>query len=361
MLTFNKKGEMSMRLNKIRACLVAIFFFSAFGVGTAIGYDYNTDTMYNDGQTVDYYKALKGKTVAFVPLGWFDLTQGWHAAMKRQADRLGYKIKVRDPNWNVQMAAQALNSFISEKPDILIVHNLDANGNNRLLKKAMKAGITIIQINMKATINTDAYVGADWYECGIRMAEEVSKACGAGSGRNGKIAIIQGNPTGGGSYVTLKGVMDELKRHPEIKIVSSQAAYWDSTKANAITKTVIAQNPDLSGIIDFWGGDAIGTAAALKEGGMQDQVFLVTMGGGPPRACENISNGNFDVYFSYDVPGQGRDLNNAIKILLQNKPRPAGAHPFALYTPLRRMTKETVGPSSCWTIEGIKEKGEGNY
>ena len=55
---------MVMRLNKIIFFMAVIGFFVGFGVMTVSAYDYNTDTMYNDGQTVNFYKALKGKTVA---------------------------------------------------------------------------------------------------------------------------------------------------------------------------------------------------------------------------------------------------------------------------------------------------------
>src|SRR4051812_25346119 len=47
------------------------------------------------------YQALAGKRVAFVPLGMgLDLTEAWAAGMKRQADELGYKFDIRDPNWS---------------------------------------------------------------------------------------------------------------------------------------------------------------------------------------------------------------------------------------------------------------------
>ena len=94
----------------------------------------------------------------------FDLTQGWYAAMKRQADELGYEIIVRDPNWNIDAGAQALSQLIDEKPDILIFHAVDMQAYNKLIKKAVDAGINVIQMNLKSPNNGDAYVGGDWYQ-----------------------------------------------------------------------------------------------------------------------------------------------------------------------------------------------------
>ncbi|SEP11333.1 monosaccharide ABC transporter substrate-binding protein, CUT2 family [Salinihabitans flavidus] len=313
---------------------------------------------FDDGQSKDYYAALKGKKVGFVPLSMgFDLTEGWNAGLQNQADALGYEVMVRDPNWNTEAGAQAANGFIAEKPDVLILHPLDMQAYNRIVQKAMRAGINVIQINLKSVTNGDVYVGTDWYEMGVKQAEAVVNACGEGSGRNGKVAFVQGmlaNPT---ATIAGQAVNDVFSAHPEIELVATQAADFDSSKAQAITSTILKQHPDLCGILGIWDGQDIGTAAAIREAGLEDQVFLVSSGGGnQAAACDNIENGNFDAYYSYDVPGQARDLNSALKILLQTDPEP-GSAPFALYTPLKYITKENMTPSSCWTLEELKAHG----
>lgn len=313
---------------------------------------------FNDGQSQTYYASLKGKKVAFVPLALgFDLTDGWNAGLQNQAKALGYTVEVRDPNWNTEAAVQAANAFIAEKPDVLILHPLDMQAYNRIVPKAMKAGINVIQINLKSITNGDVYVGTDWYEMGVKEGEALVKACGEGSGKNGKIAIVQGMLATPTARISGQGAADVFAKHPEIKVVATQAADWDATKAHAITSTVLKQNPDLCGILGLWDGQDVGTAAAVREANMQDQVFLVTSGGGnKAAACDNVESGNFDAYFSYDVPGQARDLNDAVKILLQTHPKP-GSAPFALYTPLKLITKETLTPSSCWTLDELKRSG----
>jgi ribose transport system substrate-binding protein len=314
--------------------------------------------MFDDGQSKMYYDTLKGKRVAFVPLSLgFDLTEGWNAGLQNQAKALGYTVDVRDPNWNVEAGAQAANAFIAEKPDVLILHPLDMQAYNRIVPKALAEGINVIQINLKSVSNGDAYVGTDWYEMGVKQAEEIVKACGKDSGKNGKVFYLQGMAATPTVQISTQGINDVFGAHPEIQVVATQAADWDATKAQAITATVLKQNPDLCGILGLWDGQDVGTAAAVRDAGMQEQVFLVSSGGGnKAAACDNVENGNFDAYYSYDVPGQARDLNAAVKILLQTKPAP-GSAPFALYTPLKRITKENLTPSSCWTLDELKASG----
>ena len=300
---------------------------------------------------------FKGKTVAFVPVSLgFDLTEGWSAILKTQADKLGYKYEVRNPNFSSDAGAQALSQLINEKPDVLVVHNPDVQVYARLIRKAQEAGIYVIQINMKSTAPSDFFVGADYVKLGEQAADMMVKKCGAGSGKSGKIAIVEGVLTAAASVYQKQGIDSTLKGHPEIKVVSDQAADWDSSKARAIMQTVMQQNPDLCGVIGFWDTMDVGTGSAIREAGKAADVFLVTSGGGSDTACTNIENGTFGAELSYDVPRQGADMNADIRTLLQTKPK-AGAEKVNQITPIKVLSKETMGPGACWELKQLQAAG----
>ncbi len=296
--------------------------------------------------------ALTGKTVVFVPMSMsFDLPEGWAAVMRKEADRIGYKLDIRDANWSTDTGTRAITQVITEKPDILIVQNFDVASYARSLKRAVDAGIKVIQVNMKSSYQTDAFVGADWYGIGQYAANRMIEKCGKSKGKSGKIALIQGPATAAASVYQLNAISETLKGD-EIEIVSSQTGDWDQSKARGIAQTVIQQNPDLCGIIGFWDVMDAGTGAAIAESGKD--IYLITSGGGNKTACQGVEAGTFDEVISYDVPGQGRDLNNAIKILLQS-PGAAGELKFALYTPNKIITKETLNQDSCWDLDVLKQ------
>ncbi len=300
---------------------------------------------------------LKGKTVAFLPVALgFDLTEGWSAILKGQADKLGYKYEVRNPNFSSDAGAQALSQLITEKPDVLVVHNPDVQVYSRLIKKAQDAGIYVIQINMKSTAPSDYFVGADYVQLGTMAADLMVKKCGAGTGKSGKIALVEGVLTAAASVYQKQGIDPVLKAHPEIKVVSDQAADWDSSKARAIMQTVMQQNPDLCGVIGFWDTMDVGTGSAIREAGKTGDVFLVTSGGGSDTACTNIENGTFGAELSYDVPKQGADMNADIRTLLQNKPKP-GAERITQITPIQVLSKETMKPGACWDLKQLQAAG----
>ena len=292
--------------------------------------------------------ALKGKSIAYLPISiGFDLAQAWGGVIKTQADRYGMTFKARDPNWSTDAMAQAMTSLIAEHPDVIVTQNPDLQSLARLLKQANRAGIRVIQMNMQGAVQTDAFVGPDFISMGEQEAEMMAKACGKDTKTSHKIAIVQGVLTGGVSYYQVKGLMEGLKAHPEIKVVSSQAADWDASKARAVTETVLQQNPDLCGIADMWDGQGVGTGAAIKQAGKQGQVYFLTSGGGAQSMCDRLADGTFSAVIDYDAPGMGRDAFTAISALLQSK-QPAGSIKFQLYSPTRVMTKADVKAGTCW-------------
>ena len=297
-----------------------------------------------------YYEALEGKTVAYVPVAMgFDLTEGWAQGMREALEPLGITIDIRDPNWSTSAGAQAITSLISEKPDVIVVHNPDVQSYARLLKKAEEAGIYVVQVNMRSSYMTDAFIGADYIGMGEMLGQRLVDICSPDNGGSGKIAITQGVLTAAASAYQMKGISNILEQNPQIDLVSNQAADWDSNKARNIAATVIQQHPDLCAIAGFWDVMDVGTSAAIKESG-QD-VYLISQGGGNQAACDGLTNGTYDELVVYNVPGQARDISNVIKQLLQAEPEP-GSMDATLFTQLELLTRDNMGPGSCWSLPG---------
>src|ERR1700749_1511235 len=263
------------------------------------------------------------------------------------------KVVVRDANWNTNAGAQAFTTLISEKPAAIVVHNPDVQTYAKLIQRAEKEGIYIIQINMGSAFRSTAFVGANWIEIGERDTQAVVDAC---KGKSNKIAVVQGALSAAASAYTLKGVENVLAKNPDIKVVSSQAADLDPAKAKSITQTVLKQNPDLCGIVGFWDGMDIGTAAAVKEAGLTGKVFLATSGGGEQKgACDLVKSGSFDLDMSYDVPTQAADMAAMIKWLLSSGAKPVSIKGSA-YTTLIPITKENADSNTaCWNLADLKK------
>lgn len=299
-----------------------------------------------------YYNAFKGKRVAFIPVAMgFDLTEGWAAGLREALEPLGVKFEIRDPNWNTNAGAQAITSLITEKPDVIVVHNPDVQSYARLLKRAEEAGIYVVQVNMRSSYSTDAFIGVDYVGLGEQIANRLVEKCSPSKGGSGKVAITQGVLTAAASFYQMQGIESVLKKHPDMKLVSKQAADWDATKAKSITATVIQQHPDLCGVAGFWDVMDVGTSSAIKES--KKNIYLLSQGGGSQAVCDGLTSGTYSEVAVYLVPGQARDMASLIKQMLQLKQKP-GATKTTLFTPLVFMTKDNIKPGSCWAMPAKK-------
>ena len=242
-------------------------FFAAWGLQRPAFAQEEGGTKTAHELRADYDKDLKGKTIAFLPIATgVPLMDEWGRVIKTEAEWRGMKFIVRDPALNPAAMQQALTALIDEKPDVLVVQNPSVTLLMKELKRAEAQGIHVVQMNMSSNYKSDAFVGADWYEVGRLLAEDVVKACGTGSGTSGEVQIVQRRTHSRGQRRSdRRRFADVLNKDKAIKVVSNQAALWDASKALEITATVIQQHPDLCASIGFWGIMESGAAQAIRN------------------------------------------------------------------------------------------------
>lgn len=303
------------------------------------------------------YAALKGKKIVYIPIAMnYSLTQAWYAGMKREADRFGYDITIKDPNWDAASSVQAFQAALREKPDLIVTLPTDTTSISRLVTKAKEDKIPVIEVQQITSAAPSIYVGPDFRAFGKANAEAVVKACGKDSGKSGKVAIVLGVVTAPASISWEQGIKSVFADRKDITVVTTQAADWDASKSNAIATTALQQNPDLCAIMDMWDGQAAGSASAVRTAGKTGSVFVATTGGGEKPACDAIASGGFSHYVSFNAETQAIYLNALIKSVLQSK-LPQNDLRSIVITPPKVLTKDTLSPSSCWTLDELKKTG----
>jgi len=259
------------------------------------------------------------------------------------------KFIVRDPNNNPSAMQQALTALVDQKPDVLIVQNPSVTLLMKDLKRAESQGTYVVQINMSSNYKSSAFVGADWHEVGKILAQDVVKQCGTGSGKSGKVQIVQGELAAAASVDQVGGVMEVLNKDQAIKVVSNQAANWDANTALNITATVIQQHPDLCASIGFWGIMESGAAQAIRNAGKIDQVKVYASGEGSQLDCDQVNQGNFYKFLSYKATEQGHDLMMAAQMLLESGEKP-GARNLEFYTQPLWIDKANASGGNCYAL-----------
>ncbi len=294
---------------------------------------------------------IAGKKVIFVPISMgISLTEGWARRMKEHAAVYGYSFDIRDAAFNTGAMSELLAKAISEKPDVLVVHNPTVQLLARQIKQAESQGIKVLQLNLQSNQPSNAFVGANWTRIGNDIAEDIVKECGAGSGKSGKVAIIPGQLTAADSVMMNDAAFKVFKEHPEINVVSNQASDWEPEKARQITATVLQQNPDLCAIFGHWDVHTIGAGNAVKDAGLEDKVLVYATGGGDTVTCKAIEDKVLDRVWSYDADGQGRDAATVVDLLLQGAQSSDGSM-LTVESPLKIIKAgPDYDPSLCWKM-----------
>ena len=178
---------------------------------------------------------------------------------------------------DVLKQAEIIEQMIAQGVDAVVVAPADSKALVSVCRKALDAGITVVNIDNKFDAEVLAaknlkipFVGPDNCE-GARLAGD----CLAGKLKAGdEVAIIEGLP-GAFNAIQRKKGFEEAMKAGGMKVVVSQSANWHTEKANQVVAALLPAHPNLKGILCANDNMALGAVAALKAAGKSDQVLVV--------------------------------------------------------------------------------------
>jgi len=167
--------------------------------------------------------------------------------------------------------------MIAQGSDAIVIAPADSKALVPVCKRAMDAGIIVVNIDNKfdAGVLADKgvkipFVGPDNRK-GARLAGEYL----AGKLKPGdKVAIIEGVPNAFNGIQRKLGFKDAMKK-AGMNIVSSQSGYWETAKAEPIVSALITEYSDLKAVLCANDSMALGAIAAIKAAGKSDDVLVI--------------------------------------------------------------------------------------
>jgi ribose transport system substrate-binding protein len=205
-----------------------------------------------------------------------DMTEGAIAHQKKRGD---YELKPVGMKDETDFDAQtlAVESFITQKMDIIVIAPADSKAMVAPISRALKAGITVVNFDValdqaamkKAGLNL-AFVGPD-NRVGAKMAgDALAKALGPGA----KVVIIEGNPGADNAQQRKAGFMDAAAEG-KLNVVASRTAMWETEEANKVFSNILTANPDIKGVMAANDSMALGVAKALEAAGQGGKILVV--------------------------------------------------------------------------------------
>lgn len=212
-------------------------------------------------------------------------------------------------------AKSALNQGCSA----ILASPISATALDSVFTEALGKGVPAIILNdAKGTLPGVVYIGPDALTIGENAADFIAKNVPDG----GKVAMIEGDPGSSNALNRGKGFKAGLTKYPNLTLVASQTAKWDTNQAKTIANAMLTANPDLKAFYVQNDGMALGVQSAIADKGLTGKVVLVGTDG-IPQAKKEIAAGNITATVSERPTTEGESGVKVALWLLAGKTVPA--------------------------------------
>ncbi len=190
-----------------------------------------------------------------------------------------YSLKVIGMKNETDVAEQIRNVelTIAQGADAIVIAPADSKALVAVCKKAMDAGIIVVNIDNKFDdeVLKDKgvkipFVGPDNRKGAKLAGVYLSTRLKSGD----KVAIIEGAPNAYNGIQRKMG-FDEAMIAGNMDIVSSQTGYWETDKAQPVAAGLINEHPDLKAILCANDSMALGAVTAVKEAGKTGAIQVI--------------------------------------------------------------------------------------
>jgi len=161
--------------------------------------------------------------------------------------------------------------------DIIVVAPADSKALIPVLKRAVRSGIIVVNIDNQLDTELLAeagigipFVGPDNREGAQRAGDYLATALTEGD----QVAIIGGISTAFNAQQRQLGFEDAMAA-VGAEVVSVQAGNWDQARASTIAAALISENPNLKALLCSNDNMAIGAIAAVRQAGKVGKIQVV--------------------------------------------------------------------------------------
>ena len=215
------------------------------------------------------------------------------------------KLVIADAQQDNSKQVAQVETFIRQKPDLLIVAPNERAALTAVMGQAMEAKIPVICLERDILQpNYTSYVHSDNLAIG-RLAgrfivDQLTKKYGK---PKGKVVAMRGLLGVEGEINRDRGAKEVFDQYPEIKIVADPVADWIQAKAKDRMTEVLRTQPQIDVVYGHNDPMAIGAYLAAKELGREKEMIFVGVDGlgGPAGGIKKVMDGILAATFVYPL------------------------------------------------------------
>ncbi|MCC3356788.1 substrate-binding domain-containing protein [Bacillus sp. REN16] len=201
----------------------------------------------------------------------------WKRALKGfedAAEALNVSIEYRGATqYDVHEEVTVLEQVIAKNPAGIAISTMDPQALNPVIDKAVEAGIPVVMFDADAP-DSKAYsfLGTDNYKAGAEAARKMAELLN----KKGKVGVIT-LPHQLNHQERTQGFQDTIfMDYPDMEIVSINDGRGDQVVSGEVAETMIAENPDLSGIFVTEANGGVGVGQAIIKNNLQDSIKVIS-------------------------------------------------------------------------------------
>jgi ribose transport system substrate-binding protein len=195
-----------------------------------------------------------------------------------EAKQINAKVKFTalSSNYDVNNQTNQIDNFIASNVNLILLGAADSKGIAPAVLRAKQAGVTVVAVDVGAEGGVDATVTSNNKQAGTKDGAYVAERLKG----KGQIVIVNGPPV---TAVTdrVAGFLEEVKKHPEIKILSQdQNAGGSRDGGLRVMSDILTGFPHIDAVFAINDPTAIGCDLAAKQA-QRKEFFIVGVDGSP--------------------------------------------------------------------------------
>jgi len=170
-----------------------------------------------------------------------------------------------------------VEQMIVSKVNALVIAPADSKAMVPVIKKAMDAGITVINIDnqldptvLKSKNISVPFVGPDNRKGARLVGEYLAKQLKAGD----EVGIIEGVSTTTNAQQRTAGFKDAMEA-AQVKVVSLQSGDWEIDAGNRVASAMLSEYPNIKALLAGNDSMAVGAVSAVRAAGKAGKVQVV--------------------------------------------------------------------------------------
>ncbi len=200
---------------------------------------------------------------------------------REEAEKLGVELLVQGTNKETDVTQQVniVENFMTKRVDAIVIAPASSSGLVPVLFRAQMQKIYVVNIDNPLEAKTKKQLGLECPFVGSDNALGASLAAHdlvAAMGGVGEVAILEGIPGVINAELRKQGVRRVLDAEPQIEIVASQTAEWETEKAYRSFTNILTAHPNVRGLFASNDSMALGAIRAIDTAGKTGQVTITS-------------------------------------------------------------------------------------